>query len=520
MPTDIELSNVIENALNPLYLGVDITKGAVDADDWKFNSYMRGNTDLPKITHDKQLKVSAYLSQNNPFAHKFIDLMNAFVIGEGPVPIAANERTQDLIDKFWHCDDNNWPEQSIMFARDLSIYGEQAYFFGQLSPRSPVLGIQYLNPMNIDSVIPRSSNPALMDKLIIKKDVLAGLGDNEEKRTFQLLRAFDIEPFKDPRLAGDAAFFRINHMSDSTRGLSDLFPLADWLQLYGEYQLNIIEKLNHLAMYFFDVEIQDASDDDILKFREKMAINPVSPGAFVVHNDKAKLTPHTVTAGGAGDFLEIAQGLFGIVATGMGWPPHWTGMPDSGGNRSSAEAANDPILRHFLTRQAQLRRYFSRIIQFQIDFAVTHDFLDESVDTKFRFLFPKLGLRDFQRAGSTAARISQALKDTVDAGLLDSKTAQTLMLTAFEHAGIVSDTFRAVPPPTTRKAPIAGNSSEDDDKDEDDKKSDESQRIVLKLLEGVEHAIDESNESRTSLGASTKEKVRSDLYRLITYYLL
>lgn len=106
-----------------MYLGSDVGAGTVDADDWSFKSLTQSTTDLPNVTQDRQYLVSAYLYQSNPFAHRYVDLLTAFTMGEGPVPLAAEQNVQDVIDEFWKNEHNDWEMRSIQFARELSIYG-------------------------------------------------------------------------------------------------------------------------------------------------------------------------------------------------------------------------------------------------------------------------------------------------------------------------------------------------------------------------------------------------------------
>jgi hypothetical protein len=279
-----------------------------------------------------------------------------------------------------------------------------------------------------------------------------------------------------------------------TRGLSDLFPLADWIKLYDDYQFNLAERLGHLTMYFFDVVLRDASPDEMRKFREDLLRRPPKPGSIIVHNDRAEMTPKTVELGGS-ELVQAGQNFFSVIATGAGWPAHWTGLPQSG-TRSQAESANDPVLRHFVQRQGYLKRSLGKILNFQILQAKRLGELDDGIDSRFKLVFPKLGLRDFQRSGGAAARLAQAIRDMVEVGLLDQETAKRLILLAFEKAGVMEDEL----------AMFNGNNGEP--------------KEARTLLGNLEEAVDTMLASGNLPKDKTRSQVTADLYRLISYYFV
>lgn len=509
MPLDIEIIGDQHReavSLQSFYQGSDINQGFVDSDDWKFTSQATSRTDLPKITQGRQITVSTYLYQSNPFAHRYIELLTAFTMGEGPMLIAADANVQHLLNEFWENHHNQWPNRSIQYSRDLAIHGDNTFTFGELytSDRIPIIGVQYVNPLDVKHVLPSKKDKFTMDKIILHKRALGVKTQDDPALRISLLRD-EQDQNGIRRLVGDGVFHRINNMSDSTRGISDLFPLSDWLQLYNEYQFNLGERLNHMTMYFFDVVFKDASKEEIREFKRNLLLDPPKPGSMIVHNDRVEMSPKSVELGGA-DLVDVGNSFFGTIITGLGFPSHWTGMA-GGGGRTAAEASHDPVFRHFLLRQGQIRRNLSEIIRYQIDIAIGSG-METVTNEKFKLVFPKLGIRDFQRAGGAAARIAQALRDTVEVGLIDKATASELILLAFEQVGLNKQEFVAAtkegenPVATTESIHI------------------NESHTTREVLSGIENAVDTVIADGKLPSGKDSEMIKNELYRLITFHTI
>lgn len=466
----------------------------VDSDDHKFRQVNapRSRADVPNLTQDRQGELSLFLYQSNPFAHRYVELMTAFTMGDGPTPLAADPDVQALLDDFWYNDHNDWPSRAIQFARDLSIYGEQSYMVGAFDEDDDFLvGMQHLSPQDIKTAIQDRFDKYTIDAIKLYPKVLEGVTrDSDPRLIIPVVRERERGQDGKRRLNGDAFFFKINQAGEATRGLSDLFSLIDWLQIYGQYQFNLAERLAHLTMYFFDVELQNADENDIRKFKRDILRSPPEPGALVVHNDQATLEAKSVNLGDA-DLVEVGQAFESAILTGLGIPPHWTATPSQGG-RSVAEAANDPVFRHMSLRQSTQRKFISKIIRFQIDQAIRLGVIEPKSE-EFKLVFPKLGLRDFQRAGGTAARIAQSLKDSVEAGLIPQEMATKLLFSAFDQVGLsANDITQAEQEPTS-----------------------EGKNLLASIEESIDTCLHESKLPDDK----TKEQVADEWRRLMLYHL-
>tara|TARA_R110000824_G_scaffold30868_5_gene101019 strand:- start:1101 stop:2639 length:1539 start_codon:yes stop_codon:yes gene_type:complete len=496
-------------SLDYMYLDSGSTKGGTDSDDFKFMPMTQSQSDIPQVMQDRAFTVCFYLYQTNPLAHKFVHLLEAFTMGDGPVPIAADPAVQELLDEFWNNEHNDMVDRSMEFSRELSIYGEQTYLYGKLydDESDPIIGLQMVNPRSVMGVAPSPFDRRTMSTLQLNKSVIPGVTEDDDPQLIkQILTETKIDGVR--RLTGDALFYRINNAADSTRGLSDLYPLADWLQLYSEYQFNMAERLNHMSMYFFDVVLEDADEAAIAKFRQELQRRPPKPGGIIVHSQTAQMNLKNVDMKGGSELVDVSKSFFGTVATGLGWPAHWTSLGSDG--RAAAEAANDPIYKLFASRQSMIKRSLSKFARLQIDKAVQEGHLQGIKSEQFKLLFPRLGMRDFQRAGGTAARIAQALRDSVQAGLLPADVANKFLLSTLEQIGIVKQDFdtQGLLSPKESVIPVLPTDAiaSNDHK-------------YIDRLSAIENTIDEVLESKTLASNETKESVTSEWLRIFTYCL-
>lgn len=488
--------------VSSFYNDLDISSGGIDPDDWKFVDYRdRTGNDLPADLQAKHTATVAYLYQSNPIAHRYIEVLKAFTMGDGPVPIASNTGLQELLDEYWYNPHNRWQVRSIDYAADLAIYGEQAYMFGNLYERDAnpkILGVQYIDPADIRAVIPSSLDKYTPNEMWLNKRVFPGITRQDDAR----LKKKIVQLSRETRnlLEGDVFYAKINNVGGAARGLSDLFPLADWMQLYNNYQFSMGERLTHLSTYFFDVVMEGVDEGELLKLREQLLLQPMKPGTFIVHNDRAQLKPVTIDLQG-NQLTEVGNGFFNVITTGLGVPAHWTGQGGDGG-RSIAEAAADPVFRFFSSRQTYMKEFLSDMIRMQVQ--IESDGPKISPKDEFKLVFPRLGMRDLQRSGGAAARIVQALRDSVEFGILDRSIASTLLLSLFEEIGLKK--------PDTDMSPKEALPLADPNVMADSKES-------MQLLESIEGAVDEHIEGRTLGTDEEKALATRDWYQLLAFSL-
>ena len=525
-PGTSSIEGIGENALPFLYT----QSGLVDSDDRLYTSLGRSYTDLDKFTQDRHHGVCLFLATTNPFASRFVSLMESFVAGEGPVPMAADPNVKTLIDDFWFNEWNKMQDRSISLTRELAIFGEQLMrltSFGEADTTSEdgakmaaevpdifvdgLLGIQTIDPIRIYDVVPsKFDNQNVVAVRLKRKSLDGGKSDTDPALRIPIAKEKLDSEGKRRLVDGNGLWLKINSAVTSTRGLSDLYPLADYLGLYSQIQFNMAEQANQRSFWFYDVMLEGATDQAIRDFRIQLLKHPPQPGSVQVHNEKATLEPKNVQLSGGSEIGDINNAMFSTIITGLGWPSHWTGLTSSG--RSVAEAAHDPALKLFTTRQAKIRNILMKVLRIQVDYAAMKGRFGgvSNLNEQYKLIFPKLAMRDFQRSGGVVARLAQALRDSVDQDLIDPKVARMILAKGFELAGVLDGDVSTMDivnaePNNADRAP--------------EPTTTESIRMS-RMLAPIEEAIDDVLGSRNYPDEAVQEQIRRQWHDLMVYHLI
>ena len=482
----------------------------------------------------------ARLFRENPIARRYIEILKAFTMGStGPVPVSNDNSIQETLDEFWYCPHNNWPRRSLDFAKDLAVYGEQAFSWGELytDGGKPIIGVQYIYPSRISRIEPYKFDRWTPGRMEIYKDMFVPGSAGTVWRDI-------VKASRDQRghIDGDIFFMRINNIDFGTdnigsdlamRGSSDLYPLADWLVLYDQFHFTMGERLTHISSYFFDVLMEGAGPAEVAAMREELLIHPIRPGSFFVHNDKAELNPVTIDLQG-NQLQEVGNSIYGVIATGGGIPPHWTGIGQQGG-RNIAEAAVDPVFRFFSSRQATMREFLAEIARMQVQ-VVNPGRTPQKDD--FRIVFPRLGIRDIQRSSGAAHQLVQAVDDALNLGLISKEFANKTVVDVLMESGLLQgdpSAFEDTDPPPDAEipdhiknppmatgglgaTPAGGKPKTPGQSRSSSTRKPRNAREAMSILAGLEHQVDDFLESQRLPTEEEKDQATDDILRLLRFY--
>ena len=155
--------------------GIRLTEGIYaygsDPDYWD-NAFWRltkvkNDRDLQPVEQQRQTQIALFLYDANPLAERILDLVNSFVTGDGFTYMAKHERVQRVLDKFWTDPVNDWPLKQLDRFRQLSLLGE-ALWPCAVRRTDGRLRIGYVDPANIDEIIPDPYNPEIALTACIK----------------------------------------------------------------------------------------------------------------------------------------------------------------------------------------------------------------------------------------------------------------------------------------------------------------------------------------------------------------
>jgi len=366
----------------------------------------RYSNDPPMAELEKSRDFAFDLWLRNPLAYSIVEIMVSFVCGSGIV-YQTNNRTQAIIDKFWKHPSNDLDLTMEMKVRALSLYGELCLPAFVSAGGDVTLG--FVSSKQIHSILPDATNPAIQDKVVLRPKS-STVGDVDKPDTLQIIRV-DTNPTSSTygKLVGDCFYFSINRTPDVTRGISDLFSIADWLSVHDQVLFDRAERVAAMNTWFRDVEIQGASADEIKKFMSDERNTPSRSQREFVHNERIKanmLSPNL----NASDAVDDAAMIKDHILAGSGFPDTWFAS-QSARSRSASAEMSEPTYRRIGSRQKYWREALSSMIRFAIEQYMSKlTIKSRGLDTSFKLNMPNISKRDIQRAGGVFGYIADFME--------------------------------------------------------------------------------------------------------------
>lgn len=402
---------------------------SVDPDEANYRRLTGGSSasrrDLNPIQQDRMLEISWFLWEQNPFAKRLISLMTDLILGEGVLVQAQDERLQEQIDLTWNHRINQLRTRLPEFHNALALNGELILPV-EKNPVSgrPVIG--YIDPYQVRDIIPLPGNILIPDIVWLKGD--AG---NPSGQKLKIVR-------EDPdtgMLAGECFYLGINKLPNSTRGRSDLLPMADWLDLYDQYLFAEVERLQLLSSFVWDLEVKGGDEKSI---KDKLAKFP-NPRAGTVygHNEKEVLTARTPDLKAA-DRSEAGRMLRTHIAGSYGFPLSYLGEGE--GNRAQIEGQNDIMLKTPAARQKVFAGFLDQILRFTVEGSTSANpalFRDVNPGTIIRM--PEIAAKDVSRIGAVLSQVVSAMDVAMNNQTATRRLSVTVMAALLKHLGVDVD---------------------------------------------------------------------------------
>jgi len=248
------------------------TSAGIDSDDHLYRRITDEKSDLNPILLDKQREVSAYLYDVNPTAKRIINMVRDFVVGDGWSLKAKNKNVQDVLDKFWNDPRNRWDVKLADRIRDLGIFGEWCFSVTKQENGNILLG--WIDPSSIDHVKQyRNTETGVENDEIYTEVVLRQRLTDQTQKRLKIIRYDEsfgklvgITPDDGDKYVGECFFFAINKMTRATRGRSDLFCVADWLDQHDKFLFNRAERSALANAWFIDVKLDGFTDQQVREF--------------------------------------------------------------------------------------------------------------------------------------------------------------------------------------------------------------------------------------------------------------
>ncbi|HWR37019.1 MAG TPA: hypothetical protein VN622_14245 [Clostridia bacterium] len=408
-----------QQALNPQLLALG------DSEDARSTRITSSKTrrDLNPLMHEKMQQVCYYLSSTTPFGKRIVEIITSFVVGEGFDVIAKDQRVQDVVKRFWTDGINDIEKNLSEYSDELSRFGELCLPVA-VNPVDGMVRLGYIDPQDIDCIEygrlqTQDGDTDISFPVAVRLKQRMFEKEPRRLRIVRLDEDSSSESFG--QLVGDCFYFAVNKSKSASRGISDLFCLADWIDVLDQMIFDFADKVRLLNSFIWDVTLNGADQKAVDEYTRKLTKNPPRQGGVQVHNEGVKFETRTPDFKGA-DMAESAQMVKKYGLGGIGLPPMFFADPVDA-NRSTAAEMEGPTGKKLTERQNVIKRIVRALVNFVIDQAIAHGVLPEDVDRGFDIQAPDLLIRDMQKSGATLAQTGSALALAEDRGWIQGETA-------------------------------------------------------------------------------------------------
>ena len=223
-------------------------------------------------------------------------------------------------------------------------------------------------------------------------------------------------------------------MANSTRGRSDLFSLADWIDGYDQFLFNRLERSHLMNVFLWDVELKGKKQKEIDEWLRDQ--NVPKPGSMRAHNEWVTWKA-IVPDLGAQDASEEAKLFRNQILGGAGLPPHWYAGGE-GITRATALEMATPVMKRLKTRQRYFRYMITYIFNYVIDQAIIHGKVGVTDETDRRFAvgMPKLLEKDFYTLSLGMKFVMEAMETAMEKGWIGKPAAARIFKDLMERLGL------------------------------------------------------------------------------------
>lgn len=356
--------------------------------------------DLDQLSHEKSLKLAYYQYMTNPTARRIVQLTTDFVIGKGMTVVAENEAVQETIDKFWET--NDMDQKIHTRALELALYGEQLWpvWVG----KNGLVTLGSIDPLRVSEVIVNQHNVEDIQGVVVHSveqgavvPKLMPVISKERSGFSEHFGSFKYEREPEEGDPNGVFFFRVNAVSNATRGTSDLLPILDWLDAADQFLWGLLERAALAGMLLWDVTVEDQNGQKVAEYAAKVKNEGgIKPGTVKIHDQSIKWDLR-VPNFGSSEHKEAWELIRQQILAGAGLPEHWI-FEGGNVNRASAAEMNEPVLRRLRTRQGFLVDAVTRVIEFNLQTTIEAGRLNVAPDQLgFEIVPDRIGGEDQQQ---------------------------------------------------------------------------------------------------------------------------
>lgn len=394
--------------------------------------------DLNPVTLDRQREIAVYLHTYNPLARRMLETIREWILGEGVTVTSEHPKAQEYLDRFWVDRTNRWDRRLWEQTLELFLMGER---FWPVFPNAfdGLMRFGVLDPSAVKEVVLNPDNVEQPLGVILKAQ--AG---QKERRFRAVLTVEDREILSGYALSlweglsnGELFPFAINKLSTQSRGLSELFSMADWLDGYEQLLFAILQREKANAQVLWDVELQGYDDAKIQEWLKTQS--PPKPLSIRAHNEKVKWNLVGPAFGSSANNVEHAR-LFKVHLLGSaGFPEHWFGS-GADANRATAAEQGTPTEKSLTAKQRSVKHILEDVLRAQVDRAIEVGALPDDEDVReVKAEFPEPSTRDLSKIAAAMQGVAGGLVLCGREGWVDDESAVRVLTSMLQQMGVDRD---------------------------------------------------------------------------------
>lgn len=392
--------------------------------------------DLNPLMHDRMLQVCYFLAVTTPFGKRIVEILTDYTLGKGVRVTAKDPRVQQVIDDFWNDEVNDMDANVETWCDEKTIFGELCVPVA-VNPVNGKVRVGYIDPMNIDTIqfaeMATAAGTASINvpyAVRLRREV----GEVLQKPMLIVRRVEDPNDENYGRLNGECFYFTLNKVKSASRGFSELFALADWIDVFDQLIFDFADKCRFLNSFVWHYTLSGSDPKKVEDYKNKLTKDPPRQGGVIVTNEQVKIEAQTPDfkgqdmAAGAGMVKKYGLG-------GAGIPPVLMGDGDDA-NRASALEMNAPFTKKIQKRQNLLSRCIKSVLNFVLDRALVAGVLPAGVDLSYTIEFPEVAVKDLEKGAQTLQGASVALQTGQQEGWVTGITAARAFHTLLSEIGV------------------------------------------------------------------------------------
>jgi len=401
------------SALKTLQEGLECR---IDPYEWRPMRIRREGYDFSPRSRREMFDQAFEAWMSDPLAGHIINLTTWFVMGEGINFAVQDDRTKIVIDDFWYDPELRWDILQTSISDELQVFGE-IFLRLFINPISGRIKAALIDPREIEDIAfsAESGNPERYlrryTRRVFRDTSLTGYTGSFE---------YDEEEAEEIIPAEEIIHVSVNRLSSGSRGVSELYRVLPWLELYSQWLRDRVS-LNRARASFAYLRKVPGSPSQAKEVFERDPITghvkPPRAGSVLIVNEGEEwqvLHPSV----GSDDAKEDGRALKLMIAAGSGIFEHYFGDPSTG-NLATAKSMELPMLKKFEARQRLIGGFFRSLFARVIAEAKSSGRLPADCSEKVEVEFPPI-------VRSEVADITRTLIDQLQAGLISKRRALSL----------------------------------------------------------------------------------------------